>query len=130
MKKKIVIPEIVYYTPVVPGENVNNRMMGECLCDFECYERGDSVCQAKLRRPMTITVDWGNVRDTEEYAPWRRMIEVAHLIPTRWPKGQAVLDRMYWCCAGIGQSTEGSNVYDWRLSGLLDSAIALLGGRR
>lgn len=118
--------DIIYYTPIVPGDNPNTRMMGEC-CDFECFERSNSICFHHQVKPLTITINWSSVRKVDSLSIGRRMYEVGHLIPTIWPRGQSVLDRITWCSIGLGQAIMSSEGYDWRLSGLLDTAIALLG---
>ncbi len=123
------IKEIVYYTPIVPGDNPNTKMLGEC-CDYECFEKGDSICFHYLRKPMTITIDWSNVRDPKDWDPSALAIPLADLIPTAWPKGQSVWDRIHWLDLAVGQSIDSKGGYSWLFSNLQDSALGLLCGKK
>jgi len=43
------------------------------------------------------------------------------LVPSKWPKGQSVMDRLYWLDVATQQ-----NPYDLRLAGLYEQALGLL----
>lgn len=54
---------------------------------------------------------------------WRVRVRRVH-VPSTWPRGQSVMDRLYWIDSQLMQSNIGRAEYD-RLSGLYDQALGL-----
>ena len=61
------------------------------------------------------------VRDPEVWGPRLKPFN----LPTRWPKGQSVLDRLYWCDAAQLMAAPFTPEYR-RADGLYSQAIGLL----
>jgi polyphosphate kinase 2 (PPK2 family) len=64
------------------------------------------------------------VKEKNESKGWAPQVKPFKL-PTRWPKGQTVLDRLYWCYAAQGQTVVFSRGW-YRVDSLMSQAFGLL----
>lgn len=63
------------------------------------------------------------IMEIREPKTWR--VRVRAKVPSRWPKGQSVMDRLYWIDAAL-QNVEPFTAEYRRLNGLYAQALGIL----